>query len=313
MKIMVTTHPFGKNNNLPIKMLSEYEVHYNDVYRKYSREEHLERIKKINPDIIIAGTEKYDYEIFNLASNLKMISRVGIGLDSIPLEECKKRGIIVSYTPDAPSNAVAELTICQMINMLRRVQFVDNDIRNGKWSRYIGKELRDCNVGIIGCGRIGGIIINKMQGLKPRKLFVNDINHEKCNLPRCEFATKFQILSSCDIISLHIPLNDKNINYIDKEELSVIKDDAILLNMSRGGIINEESLLNFLQNNKKACAALDTFYDEPYNGPLKYLDNCYLTPHLGSCTDKSRYCMEVGAVEQALCFINNKDIENRVL
>ena len=114
-KIMVTTHPFGSVNDLPIKMLHGHEVYLNDVGRKYSPKELLERLVKFNPDIIIAGTEKYTSDTLDLLPDLKMISRVGIGLDSVPLNECRRRAIVVSYTPDAPSNAVAELAVGQMI------------------------------------------------------------------------------------------------------------------------------------------------------------------------------------------------------
>jgi len=314
MKIMVTTHPFGSVNPLPVEMLGNYEVYYNDVGRKYSNEELIDRLKNILPDIIIAGTEKYTAEIIGLVPNLKMISRVGIGLDSVPIRECRDMGITVAYTPDAPSNAVAELTICQMFNMLRRTQLCDAEIRKGNWSRFIGREIRDCEVGIIGCGRIGKLIVDKMQGLKPRRVFVNDIIHSKTrDLQRCEYASKAQILSTCDIITIHIPYNDSNVDYISTEEFSIVKDDVIFLNMSRGGIINENDLFDFLSLNPFSCAAIDTYDQEPYNGKLVGMPNAYLTPHLGSCTRKSRFDMEVGATEAAINFINGRALQNRIV
>lgn len=314
MKIMVTTHPYGSVNSLPLEMLESYNVFYNDVGRKYKTEELIERLKNFQPDILIAGTEKYTKEILDIVPNLKMISRVGIGLDSVPLDECRKRGIVVSYTPDAPSNAVAELTICQILNMLRKTQFCDKFMREKKWDRHIGRELRSCEVGIIGCGRIGKLIVDKMQGLKPRRIFVNDIIHSKAeNLPRCEFASKAQILSTCDIITIHIPYNDDNVNYISKEEFEIVKDDVIFINMSRGGIINEKYLFDFLKSHPLASAALDVYNEEPYCGELLELTNVYLTPHLGSCSDKSRFDMEVGSAEAAIDFINHKPLQNRIV
>lgn len=314
MKIMVTTHPYGSVNALPREMLSHYDVYYNDVDRKYKTEELIERLRKFQPDAIVAGTEKYTPEILDIVPNLKIISRVGIGLDSIPLDECKKRDIVVTYTPDAPSNAVAELAIGQMFNMLRHSQNCDESIRNGKWDRFIGRELRGCEVGIIGCGRIGNLIIDKMQGLKPRRIFVNDIVYEKTqNLPRCEYASKAQILSTCDIITIHIPYNEDNVDYITSEELEFVKNDVILINMSRGGIINEDDLYDFLISHKESCAAVDTYNDEPYKGKLISLKNIYLTPHLGSCTEKSRFDMEVGSAEAVINWIHGKKIQNRVI
>lgn len=313
-KIMVTTHPFCSVSDLPIKMLHGHEVYLNDVGRKYSPEELLERLVKFNPDIIIAGTEKYTSDTLDLLPDLKMISRVGIGLDSVPLEECKKRGIVVSYTPDGPSNAVAELAVGQMINMLRRIQLCDATIRNGGWNRHIGREIRSCDVGVIGCGRIGKLIVEKMQGLKPRRVFVNDIIHERAeDLPRSEQATKAQILSDCDIITIHIPYNDQNHDYITKKDFDIMKKDVSIINMSRGGIVNEKDLYDFLSENPSASAAIDTFEVEPYKDCLVDLPNAYLTPHLGSCSKMSRNMMEVGAAEEVINFISGEQISNRVV
>lgn len=314
MKVMVTTHPFGSVNMLPKEMLEHYNVHYNDVGRKYSIDELVERLKNFQPDAIIAGTEKYTAEILDLLPNLKIISRVGIGLDSVPLEECKKRGIVVAYTPDAPSNAVAELTVCQILNMLRRVQLCDSTIRSGGWVRYVGRELRGCELGIIGCGRIGKLIVAKMQGLKPRRIFVNDIVYEKAqNLPRSEYASKAQILSTCDIITIHIPYNEDNVDYISAEEFELVKENVLLINMSRGGIINEKDLYDFLLTHPDAAAAVDTYNNEPYVESLIELPNAYLTPHLGSCSLKSRFDMEVGAAEAVINFDHGKSLLNRVM
>jgi D-3-phosphoglycerate dehydrogenase len=312
-KIMVTTHPFGETNDTPIRQLKDYTVHYNDVGRKYSDEELEERLVEFQPDAIIAGTEEYSAELFDKLPNLKIISRVGIGLDSIPLDECDKRNITVAYTPDAPSNAVAELTICQMLNALRRVQDSDAELRTKVWDRYIGREIRSCTVGIIGCGRIGSLVIEKLNGLKPRRIYVNDIVYDKAHdLPRCEYAKKMQILSECDIISIHIPYDEVNKNFISKEELAIMKKNVCLINMSRGGIINEDDLYDFLLENKDATACVDAFTSEPYFGKLLDLENTYLTPHIGSCSEKSRFHMEVGATEEVLNFLNNKPLINKV-
>ncbi|MBD3248780.1 hypothetical protein GF336_01930 [Candidatus Woesearchaeota archaeon] len=314
MKILVTTYPFGDPNSKPKELLKDFDIEYNTLGREYEKEETLELVKKHNPEIIIAGTEKYDAEVLDNCTNLKLISRVGIGVDAVDLEECKKRGIIVTNTPEAPSNAVAEMTVCQMINMLRNIQNSDKVIRDGKWDRYIGKELRSCNVGIFGCGRIGKLMVGKLQGLKPRRIFVNDIIQERAkDLPRSEYETKMQILTECDIITIHIPLNKNNKNFITKDELELMKDDAILINTSRGGIINEEDLYEWLVKNPKAKAAVDTFQKEPYKGKLIELDNAYLTPHLGSCSLKSRFDMEVGSVEEVLNYMNKKEFNSRVV
>ncbi len=310
MKVMVTTFPFGEPNSLPIKLLGDHEVFYNDVGRKYNRKELEERIKSFQPEIIIAGTELYDEDLLDMFENLKLISRVGIGLDSVPVGKCRARGVEVSYTPDAPSNAVAELTVAQMMSSLRRTNQISEDLKSGGWTRYIGRELRDCDVGLFGCGRIGSLVVEKLNGLKPRRIFVNDVEKDRMKgLMRCEPETKMQILSSCDIISIHIPFNERNENFIGKREFRLLKSDAVLINTARGGIVDEDALYDWLKANPSAMAVMDVFSEEPYKGKLKSLENIYLTPHLGSCSTKSRFNMEMGAVEAVLNFIDDEPIE----
>jgi D-3-phosphoglycerate dehydrogenase len=316
MKIVVTTYPFGTEDERPLKVLKGLDFSLNQKKRKYSHEELIAVLKEENPDIIIAGTEGYDNEALDICPNLKMISRVGIGLDSLNLSECQRRNIIVTHTPDAPSGAVAEITIGQMINMSRNIQNVA-----GSWERYIGKEIRSCNIGIFGCGRIGKLVIDKLQGLKPRRIFVNDIDIAKTEgLDRCEYADKPQILLNSDIVSLHIPLADPSLDpqydnrdFITKSDLDLLPDDAMIINTSRGGIINEADLCEWLKESNRAKAAIDVFEDEPYEGELLSLKNACLTPHLASCTVKSRLDMEVGAAEEVVNFIKGKPFSNRVV
>ena len=311
---MVTTYPFGISRKTPLEILLNNGIkpELNNLERKYSREEHRQKLSFHKPEIIIAGTENYDRETLDIIPQLKMISRVGIGLDSVDLDECKKRGIVVAYTPDAPSNAVAELAICQMLNMLRHVQKVSEGIL--AWPRFAGKEIRSCNVGIIGMGRIGNLVLDKLQGLKPRRIFVNDIIKDRAiNRPRSEFATKDEIIAECDIVTIHIPLNEKNRDFISEKDFLLMKKDICLMNLSRGGIINENDAYTWFKDNKEATIAIDTFEEEPYNGALVRLPNSYLTPHLGSMSVQSRFGMETGAAEAVINFINNKPIINRVI
>lgn len=312
--ILVTTNPFGDPNPAPREFLKEYNPSYNETGAKYSTEEHHKVIKDINPNIIIAGTEVYDSDTLDLVPNLKMIARVGIGLDSVDLTECAKRNIIVTYTPDAPSNAVAELTIAQMINGLRRNHLMNTYVKNSIWSRFIGREIRSCDIGIVGMGRIGHLVAYKLAGMKPRRVIINDINPGVCiGVERCEFEPKLRLLCSSDIVTLHIPFNSTNKNFIAKKELALMKPDAILINTSRGGIVNEQDLYDHLKTHKDFVAFTDVFENEPYFGPLQDLNNSILTPHLGSCTKKSRFGMEMGAASDAINYILDKPLDNQVL
>jgi D-3-phosphoglycerate dehydrogenase / 2-oxoglutarate reductase len=318
MKIVITTYPFGLHDPRPTEKLKGFDVSFNDIGMKYDKETLCNILKKKQPDIIIAGTENYTPDVLDLVPNLKMISRVGIGLDGIDFGECKKRNILVTYTPDAPTNAVVELTILQILNMLRKIQQVHMSVSAYyKWNRYVGKELRDCIVGIIGCGRIGTGVIRVLNGFGVRKIFINDILPGKMfETVNVTPTTCKDIYATCDIISLHIPLKDQFVNntdFVDYDNLICMKQDVRLLNMSRGGIINESALYMWLKDHKKACAAIDSFDTEPYEGKLRELGNAYLTPHLGSCTFTSRLDMELGAAEEVVRFINHIEPINKVI
>jgi len=311
MKIMVTTYPFGQTDPSALTILSDHEVVTNDLKRKFSHDEIVERLHINNPDIIIAGTENYDASMLDSVPNLKMLARVGTGYDSVPLDECRKRGITVGYTPDAPSDAVADLTIGQIINALRGSQNVDRDMRNDGWTRNIGRELGECMVGVVGCGRIGGRVVDRLRGFGCQ-ILVEDKNvylEERYGIP----SSKGEIIACADVISLHIPYSEENRHYIGASEFNRMKENACLVNMSRGGVVNEDALHQWLCLHPEATAVVDVFEQEPYLGPLRELDNAYLTPHLGSCTKTSRINMEVGISEEVLRFISGSKMKNRLV
>lgn len=318
MNLIVTTYPFGQKDIIPKTELENFSkktginIYYNSVGRKYTKEEHLDQIVKKNPTFIVAGTELYNKEIFSLCSNLKIISRVGIGLDSIDLKIAKNNNIVVCNTPDAPSNAVAELVICQIINMLRKVKVCSDNFKT--WNRFVGREIKNCSIGIIGFGRIGKSLFKKLLSFECENIYINDINrHQLLNVDQRLIKSKEFILKNCDIASIHIPGDKENLNFITLKDLYSMKQNACLLNFSRGGIINEKHLVKFLRKNENFSVAIDTFNEEPYFGELIELKNCYLTPHLGSCSEKSRIGMELGAVKEIIRFYEGKSLVNRIV
>ena len=315
MKILVTIDPFG---NEPRAMLEGYNVVYNETGKKYSADEHIAMLKKHQPDLIVAGTEKYNKEVFGLCPNLKIIARAGVGVDAVDLLECKKRNIVVTYTPEASIKAVSELTIGQIFNALRKIQSV-----SGKWERYIGKSIEDCTVGVIGCGRIGSEVINKLKNLNTKTILINDKDNEIAKQfvhNNIQIASKQEILQKSNIITIHIPLKEislepkyNNTNYLTLSELNLMKEKSIIINTSRGGIINEQDLYTWLKQNPTNIAVLDVFEIEPYRDALLNLPNAYLTPHIGSCTEECRQAMEVGATKEILNFINQNKYQNRII
>ena len=167
-KVLITTVPFGNIDRLPLELLENNNFEYliNPLNKKLTENELVNLVKDF--DVIIAGTEPITKKVMDSATNLKMISRVGIGLDSVDLLEAEKRGIIVSYTPDAPASAVSELTIGLMITLLRSVQISNTEMHNGKWHRFFGRRLSEITIGIIGAGRIGVGVLQHLQCFNPQ-------------------------------------------------------------------------------------------------------------------------------------------------
>ncbi len=303
MKVIITTVPFGVISPRPFDLLKEgvSEFSINPFNRKLRPEEVAGVIG--DADIVIAGTEPITSEVMDLCPNLKSICRVGIGLDSVDLLAARARGIDVSYTPDAPSPAVAELTLGLMIDLLRGISKADRDIRTGTWLRTAGRRLSESCIGIIGCGRIGGQVIEHIRGGFPSaRILANDIV-DVLNLNNSvEWVSKEQIYRECDIISLHVPLTPETKNLISAEEFQKFKTGALLLNTARGGIVNEHELVNALRNGSLQAAAIDAFEEEPYTGKLRDIGNVVLTCHLGSMTQDCRAQMEIEATEEAVRF-----------
>ena len=314
MKVLITTVPFGQVENKPLKDLKSNNIEYviNPLNRKLQPGELAELIDDF--DVIIAGTEEIDKKVFDKAKKLKFISRVGIGLDSVDLNYARKKGIRVSYTPDAPAPAVAELTIGLMISLIRSVNMSNLNIKNGKWERYFGLRLSEMNIGIIGMGRIGSGVMRHLKCFNPKNILVNDVDTSTLsNLSSgVTVCSKDEIYCNADLISLHVPLTNDTHNMISFDQINKMKKSTYLINTARGGIINEESLIDALRSGKIAGAAVDTYEEEPYFGDLAKFNNCINTAHMGSMTVDCRSAMEIEATNEAIRFIKGEDLLSEV-
>ncbi|CCK80313.1 phosphoglycerate dehydrogenase [Desulfobacula toluolica] len=317
-KIFISTVPFCEINKKPLMLLKKngFEIIKNPLGRKLHPKEVAEYAKSV--DGIIAGTESL-IGLIEANSNLKIISRVGIGLDSVPLIKCKQLGITVTYTPDAVTMAVAEMVIGVMISVYRHIYIADREIRNQQWNRLMGKRIGKSIIGLIGFGRIGYNVARLLTPFHPNKVLINDITDKKdsiCDLMEqglnIEQVSKEEIYKNSDIISLHVPFSPQTNNLINRNTLSKFKKDSFILNYARGGIINEHDLYLAIEKGSIAGAAVDTFIDEPYSGELIELDNVLLTQHMGSCSYDCRYDMELQATEDLIRFFKGEQLQNEV-
>jgi D-3-phosphoglycerate dehydrogenase / 2-oxoglutarate reductase len=311
--VFISTYPFGRMDPTPIKLLESAGLSYqiNPLMRKLKPGEIGEFIKDCK--VLIAGTEEISRTDIAGAKNLRLISRVGIGLDNVDLKAAMDYSIGVAYTPDAPSPAVAELTIGFILDLARGITVADKGVRKNEWTRYMGKRVHDLTIGIIGVGRIGFRVMHLLQPFRCR-ILANDL-HPDSRLGSdigVEWVDKETVYSQADIITLHLPLSKKTKGLIGIKEIGLMKKDAAIINTSRGGIVNEEALRQGLVEGKIRAAALDVFENEPYNGPLVGLDSVILTQHMGSCTTDCRLRMEKEATEEAVRFLSGLPLSSPV-
>jgi D-3-phosphoglycerate dehydrogenase / 2-oxoglutarate reductase len=248
---------------------------------------------------VIAGTEPYNKETLENANDLKVISRVGVGLDSIDFEACDEKNIKVTYTPEAPAEGVADLALAQIINLFRSITISDKSVKNGLWTRTLGFLLSEKNIGVLGVGRIGSRVIKRLQSFGCDPIYACDLSPGK-KIPGVTWASKEDLFKLCDLVTIHIPLNKDNYHCVGIDEMSSMKHGSFIVNTSRGSVVDENSLESLILNDHLGGAALDVFEEEPYKGILTELDNVILTAHIGASAYKSRYLMELGAVEDCI-------------
>src|SRR5436190_12323826 len=170
--ILITTSPFAETDRTALAMLEHEKIAYTlNPFGRRMREDELAEM--IGPyEVVIAGTEPITESVLDRATHLRLIAHTGIGLDNIPLASLRARGIAVTYTPAAPSPAVAELTIAQMLTLLRGTVPADRGMRKGQWNRYIGRRLSGLTVGVIGVGRVGRLVVRHLQAFTPLRILV---------------------------------------------------------------------------------------------------------------------------------------------
>lgn len=287
MKILITTSSFGEADPRPLEKLKKSGLEA--VMNPYGRKITAQELGQLLPGAagLIAGTEKIDRETM-ANSQLKVISRVGTGVDNIDLAAAKELGIVVRNTPDAPTVAVAELALGGILSLLRKIPQANEALHQKKWEKSMGVELSGKTVLIIGFGRIGRRLAKFLEPFNAKILAVDPL------LPGISLE---EALPQADIISLHLSGSQQ---VLGKKEFSLMKDGVYISNAARGGVIDEAALIEALKAGKVAGCWMDVFSEEPYRGPLAEFPQAILTPHIGSNTKECRYQMEDEAVNNLL-------------
>lgn len=298
-KILIGPSSFAEIDKTPMNRLiaAGYEVVDNPYKRKLTKEELLNFLKD---DVVglIAGLETIDRDVLE-KSHIQVVSRVGAGISNVNLEAAHDLGISVFNTPDAPTNAVAELTIGAMLSLLRMIPQMDQALRNGQWKKRIGVQIHGKTVVIIGFGRIGRRVAALLSPFGVKILVVDPYIDESA----CAGYRKITLqaaLPEVDVITIHSSGHDC---IIGEREFALMKKGSYLLNVSRGAVISEKFLVKAIEDGTVAGAWLDTFEEEPYKGPLCNFRNVILTPHVGSYTAECRLQMENEAVDNLLNYL----------
>lgn len=259
-----------------------------DLETSITGPELVERVKDFDA-IVVRSRTKVTREVIEASGRLRAVARAGVGMDNVDLEAAKERGVEVLNSPEAPSNAVAELVLGLMLSLARRIPLGDASMKRGEWikRRLTGFELEGKTLGIVGFGRIGYNLARKAKAMGMR--VVTDASIEKLmrfvEETGAESVPLEDLLKESDFVSIHVPLRPQTRHMIGARELETMKDGAYLINAARGGVVDEDALREALVRGKLAGAALDVFENEPpEDTSLTGLENLIALPHIGAAT-----------------------------
>ena len=271
MKVAVGASSFGDGNPDILQILTDkgIELVKNPYGRKMNQDEIIAHLQ--GADGLLAGLEPLNEAVFKQCPNLKAIARIGIGMDNVDLEAAQKYGIKMSNTPEAPTEAVAEMTLTVLLSICHNIIQSDRDIHNGIWKKRIGHSIRELKVFIVGYGKIGRRTAQILKDLGSQIMIYDKYDQEASN---CSFE---EGIKDADVISLHASGKDE---IITKEMFADMKDGVIILNSARGGLINEQALYEALKGGKVSAFWGDALWQEPYEGILRECENVILTPHI---------------------------------
>ncbi|HII60390.1 D-2-hydroxyacid dehydrogenase [Pyrococcus horikoshii] len=275
------------------------------IYEEYPDEDRLVELVKDVEAIIVRSKPKVTRRVIESAPKLKVIARAGVGLDNIDVEAAKEKGIEVVNAPAASSRSVAELAVGLMFSVARKIAFADRKMREGVWAKKeaMGIELEGKTIGIIGFGRIGYQVAKIANALGMNILLYDPYpNEERAKEVNGKFVDLETLLKESDVVTIHVPLVESTYHLINEERLKLMKKTAILINTSRGPVVDTNALVKALKEGWIAGAGLDVFEEEPLpkDHPLTKFDNVVLTPHIGASTVEAQERAGVEVAEKVV-------------
>ena len=296
--LVVASRSFSKHPILRAEVLKRYpEAKFNDDGLSLSGNSLVQFLKGYEK--AITALEKIDEPLLSQLPELKVIGKYGVGLDMLDLNSMKRHEVKLGWTGGVNKRSVSELVISFAVALLHRTVFANAEVRNGEWYQVKGRQLSGCTVGIVGCGYVGKDLVELLKPFNC-EILAHDILEFK------DFYEKHgvsavgldDLIERSDVVTLHLPLDNSTKNIINRDRLNLLKKDAILINLARGGLIDEGNLKKILQEKRIAGAALDVFEVEPpIDSSFAELENVLITPHIGGSTEEAILAMGMAAIE----------------
>lgn len=310
MKVFITR----ELPEIAFRLLKENKISF-DYYKKDQPIPRKLLLQKINncDALISLLTEKIDKEVIDQMPGCKIIANYAVGYNNIDIDYAKKKNIIVTNTPDVLTESTADLTMALVLSCARRLSEGEKLLRTKKFKGWkpkllLGMELKNKTFGILGAGRIGSAVARRAKSFGTNIIYVDSNRNQK--LEKETAAKKVSLnnlLEYSDILSVHLPLNSQTHHFLNQERLSQLKRNSILINTTRGEIIDEKALIQLLEGKRIMAVGLDVFENEPnINSELLKFQNVLVLPHLGSATKEARDGMADLAVKNVINVLNNK-------
>ncbi len=267
--------------------------------------------------VLVRSATKITRDSLSRADRLKVIGRAGVGVDTIDVDAATERRIPVLTAPAGNTVSAAELTMALLLALARRVPAADRSMRAGEWDRksFNGVELYGKTLGLVGAGRIGGEVAIRARAFGMRVMVFDPfLNPDRATALGVETADLDEILTRADVLSVHVPLTDETHGLIGEAQLSKLKPSAFVLNVARGGVVDEDALLKALLSKRLAGAALDVYSSEPLpaDHPFRTLPNVVLTPHLGASTAEAQQNVAIEIAEAVRAALLDNDVSRAV-
>jgi len=305
MKITVTSPSFSKNTILQKEIFRYFpDAKLNIDGLRFNKTELIEYIK--DAEAIIVGLDLIDMNVLNKCPNLKMIAKYGVGLDNIDLQACNKKNISVGWTGGVNKLSVAEMALGFMLMFARNLFIASNNLKKGNWEKTAGFQLSGKTIGIIGLGHTGRELVRLLKPFNC-KIIANDIvgQDKYHDENKVELVSKNKLFEISDFVTINTPYNDTTSNMVDLQVLKKMKKSAYILNIARGGIVNETDLKYALKNNIIAGAAIDAYVNEPpTDQEFLKLPNLICTPHIGGNAKEAVEKMGISAIQHLKNFFS---------